>query len=213
MTNRSATGWLVAVVTGLLLGWLSAWLFWRRLASDQDVALDGAGTSLDTTRAELLANQQSLRNLQSESRGLHAENDRLRAELRLLHSKPDASARSTADEPAIDTPLSRTGTTETLAAPVVPSTKPAGAEPPADGSSELGRDPLVEINGVGPVYERKLVEAGITTFTQLAALTPEQIRAIIQPAEWQRVDASAWIAEAGQRARQGREDADQRERG
>lgn len=58
------------------------------------------------------------------------------------------------------------------------------------------RDPLVDINGIGPVYEKRLNEAGIQTFAELAALTPERVRAIINPESWQHIDPEAWINEA-----------------
>ncbi len=67
-------------------------------------------------------------------------------------------------------------------------------EPSASGR----RDPLVDIDGIGPVYERKLFAAGILTFAQLAALTPERLREIINPERWQSIDAESWIAEAQQ---------------
>ena len=62
------------------------------------------------------------------------------------------------------------------------------------------RDPLIDINGIGPVYERKLFDAGINTFEELAALTAEQLHAIIKPERWQEIHAEAWIADARRRA-------------
>ncbi|MFQ3615227.1 MAG: helix-hairpin-helix domain-containing protein [Cyanobacteriota bacterium] len=62
--------------------------------------------------------------------------------------------------------------------------------------AEVRRDPLRDINGIGPVYEQKLFDAGIYTFTDLAATTPQQLQAILQPAAWQRFTPDAWIAEA-----------------
>lgn len=59
-------------------------------------------------------------------------------------------------------------------------------------------DPLIDINGIGPVYQKKLFDAGIYTFEQLSDMTPDQIAAIIQPEEWQNVDFDRWIAEAAQ---------------
>lgn len=59
-------------------------------------------------------------------------------------------------------------------------------------------DPLIDINGIGPVYQKKLFDAGIYTFEQIASMTPDQIAAIIQPEEWQHVDFNRWIAEAAQ---------------
>ena len=62
------------------------------------------------------------------------------------------------------------------------------------------RDPLIDINGIGPGYERKLFDAGVFTFEDLVALTPEQVRAIIAPQRWQEIDPASWIAEARQLA-------------
>lgn len=40
-------------------------------------------------------------------------------------------------------------------------------------------DDLVVIKGIGPVIARKLNDAGILTFADLAAITPERLRAIV----------------------------------
>jgi predicted flap endonuclease-1-like 5' DNA nuclease len=58
------------------------------------------------------------------------------------------------------------------------------------------RDPLIDINGVGPVYEQRLLNAGITSFQQLSQMTPDELRAIINPEPWQQIDPESWIAEA-----------------
>lgn len=68
------------------------------------------------------------------------------------------------------------------------------------------RDPLIDINGIGPVYEKRLNEAGIWTFAELAALTPERVRAIINPEKWQLVEAEKWIEEARLRVYQANPD-------
>lgn len=62
------------------------------------------------------------------------------------------------------------------------------------------RDPLIDINGIGPAYERKLFDAGVYTFEDLAAMTPERVREIIAPQRWQEIDPASWIAEARQLA-------------
>lgn len=64
------------------------------------------------------------------------------------------------------------------------------------------RDPLIDISGVGPVYEQRLFDAGVTSFEQLGALTPAELRAIIRPAAWQLFEPERWIAEARELARQ-----------
>ena len=60
------------------------------------------------------------------------------------------------------------------AAPVSPARReePKPAARPA-------RDNLQVIKGIGPVIERKLNEAGVTTFEQLGNLTPADLRRIL----------------------------------
>jgi predicted flap endonuclease-1-like 5' DNA nuclease len=64
------------------------------------------------------------------------------------------------------------------------------------GAVQRERDPLVDINGIGPVYERRLFEAGVNTFAELAVLTPERLREIVGVKDWQQANVEAWIAEA-----------------
>jgi predicted flap endonuclease-1-like 5' DNA nuclease len=67
------------------------------------------------------------------------------------------------------------------------------------------RDPLIDINGIGPVYEQKLLNAGVTSFEQLAAMSVDEIRAVIAPEAWQSIDPEAWVAEARMLAKQVRD--------
>ncbi|GAB4445430.1 MAG: hypothetical protein OHK0015_47680 [Chloroflexi bacterium OHK40] len=72
-------------------------------------------------------------------------------------------------------------------------------------AGQPSRDPLIDINGIGPVYEQRLLNAGVSSFAQLAAMSPQEIRAIINPEPWQNVDPEAWIAEARVLAQQVRD--------
>lgn len=74
---------------------------------------------------------------------------------------------------------------------VVVSTVPA--TPPSQISSKP--DDLTEIKGIGPTYAERLQEAGITTFTALAAHTPDKLREITH-ATGSAADPVQWIAEA-----------------
>jgi predicted flap endonuclease-1-like 5' DNA nuclease len=67
------------------------------------------------------------------------------------------------------------------------------------------RDPLININGIGPVYEQRLFDAGIYTFAQLAAQSPAHLREIVGAKSWQETETEAWIAEAQQFVQAGRE--------
>lgn len=42
-----------------------------------------------------------------------------------------------------------------------------------------GKDNLQAIKGIGPVFSQRLNEAGITTFAQLAKLTPKELEEIL----------------------------------
>jgi predicted flap endonuclease-1-like 5' DNA nuclease len=59
-------------------------------------------------------------------------------------------------------------------------------------------DDLTAIKGIGPTFARRLHEAGVTSFAALAALSPDEVRAITAVANWQ-ADPADWIAEAAQR--------------
>jgi predicted flap endonuclease-1-like 5' DNA nuclease len=59
-----------------------------------------------------------------------------------------------------------------------------------------GQDRLTDIIGIGPAFSGKLYEAGIHTFRQLAAMTPEEINTLINVPKWRAVDAESWIEQA-----------------
>lgn len=68
--------------------------------------------------------------------------------------------------------------------------------PPQKIKKEAGTsDPLDTIDGIGPTYKRRLNEAGIYTFAQLANASPDVIREITGATRW---DPADWIAEARQ---------------
>lgn len=43
----------------------------------------------------------------------------------------------------------------------------------------MGNDKFQAINGIGPAFSKRLNEAGITTFDQLASLSPQQLEEIL----------------------------------
>jgi predicted flap endonuclease-1-like 5' DNA nuclease len=69
-----------------------------------------------------------------------------------------------------------------------------------------GQDQLEEIRGIGPVFATRLKAAGIRTFAELAALTPERIVEIVTPdntAENNLIDPQDWIRQAHNLAQEG----------
>lgn len=55
---------------------------------------------------------------------------------------------------------------------------------------------IVDIDGIGPIYAKQLQAAGIDTFEKLAALSPEQLREMINVPQGRRIDAEYWLEQA-----------------
>jgi len=65
-----------------------------------------------------------------------------------------------------------------------------------EATAETG-DKLTEINGIGPVIEGKLQGLDITSFAQIAELTPERIAEIDEQLNFKgRIDREEWVAQA-----------------
>ncbi len=77
-----------------------------------------------------------------------------------------------------------------------PEPTPAPAEP----------DDLKRIEGIGPKMEQVLHAAGITTFAELAARTPEELQAILDAAGVRRITSPETWAEQAKLAAEGRWD-------
>ncbi|CUH66133.1 50S ribosomal protein L21 [Thalassovita autumnalis] len=76
------------------------------------------------------------------------------------------------------------------AAAAKPAAKKAAA-PAAPAAAEAAADDLTQITGVGPAAAKKLAEAGITTFAQLAAVDVDAVDVKVKP-EW--VEQAAELA-------------------
>lgn len=59
---------------------------------------------------------------------------------------------------------------------------------------------LMDIPGITPETQEDLLRAGILTYGDLAARTPEELRAILKPPHWRTFDFDTWIARARQLA-------------
>ena len=57
-------------------------------------------------------------------------------------------------------------------------------------------DDLEHLPGIGRTYEGRLYDAGVCTWARLAALTPEELAAIVKAPSWNQPDYAAWIAYA-----------------
>lgn len=66
---------------------------------------------------------------------------------------------------------------------------------PPDADDELATDPddLTEINGIGPVFARRLMEAGVATFGQLATA---ELANVVAATNVPNARANRWIEQA-----------------
>jgi predicted flap endonuclease-1-like 5' DNA nuclease len=55
---------------------------------------------------------------------------------------------------------------------------------------------LSTIRGIGPKIEADLRRAGINSYSELARHTPEDLRIILNPPKWRKLDFESWIAQA-----------------
>jgi large subunit ribosomal protein L21 len=63
-----------------------------------------------------------------------------------------------------------------------------------------GADDLKELSGVGPALEKKLHEAGVTTFAQIAAWGPEDIAEMDEKLSFKgRIEREGWVEQAKER--------------
>lgn len=63
----------------------------------------------------------------------------------------------------------------------------------------VAANPLEQIQGIGPVFARRLHEAGVVTLADLAAQTPEDVRAIVATVRGGKmVNVQTWIDQARQ---------------
>ncbi len=87
------------------------------------------------------------------------------------------------------------GAKEAKSAPPPEPAAMVESEPPA-AEVPSANDPLIDINGIGPTYARRLNDAGICTFADLATLTIEQVREIVKARPYQATTIDSWLAEA-----------------
>ena len=76
------------------------------------------------------------------------------------------------------------GSVSGAAVAAAPKAAPKAAAKAAAPAAEAAADDLTQINGVGPAAAKKLADAGITTFAQLAAVDVDAFDAVKVKADW-----------------------------
>ena len=111
-----------------------------------------------------------------------------------------ATDTAAADTAAADTAAADTAAARDASAPVAQTTLPLAAEParPERAPSKRGTegDDLEQINGIGPVYARRLRKAGILYFKDLLQLDGPRIQEIVKPRVWGDEQATYWHSQA-----------------
>jgi len=90
-----------------------------------------------------------------------------------------------------------------VAVAAAPAAKPAKkkaapkAEAPAPAADAGAADNLKDLSGVGPALEKKLHEAGVTTFAQIAGWSADDITAMDEKLSFKgRIEREGWVAQA-----------------
>lgn len=74
---------------------------------------------------------------------------------------------------------------------------PKAAAKPAQAAKAEGADDLKQLSGVGPALEKKLHEAGVTTFAQIAAWTEADIAEMDEKLSFKgRIEREGWVEQA-----------------
>ncbi|NUH64235.1 50S ribosomal protein L21 [Sulfitobacter sp. S0837] len=82
------------------------------------------------------------------------------------------------------------------------ATKAAPKAEKADQMSEAGADDLKALSGVGPALEKKLHEAGITSFAQIAAWTEADIAEVDEKLSFKgRIQREGWVDQAKEKTK------------
>ena len=92
----------------------------------------------------------------------------------------------------------KTGVKAAVGAGSVPAAAAAPkAAAPKKAAKAAGGDDLKVLSGVGPALEKKLHEAGVTSFAQIAAWTPEDVAAMDEKLSFKgRIEREGWIEQA-----------------
>jgi predicted flap endonuclease-1-like 5' DNA nuclease len=205
---------IIAFVAGLLIGWLVEWVidrfYWRRrLKSLQDneaqhhqriLSLDRGAAALDAAYKQA---QQQVQSLQADL-NLHRQaeksyQDELAASQRESLAQGEKAAQLQAQNERQEEMISRLEQelSELRTQPQVPPL--------------LIPDPLEEIHGIGPAIAKKLNQAGVHTFEQLAGQTPTWLRSVLGPTTGRLADEDELLQQAHQLAdRKARQASDQK---
>ena len=190
-------------VFGMLVGIGLTWFLLGRAMADEQNARDGAAQAriaalqneLAESDAALNETKDRLIAVQMDARAVEAKASPLQAEL--------AQAKRAAEQ-AMEQEMRQRELTAQLRDELAalkrgsaPKAAPRKAPEPAPAPDGAKADDLTVIKGIGKVIEKKLHEMGITSFRQIAAMTPEDAHRVNEAIEFPgRVERENWIEQA-----------------
>lgn len=201
-------------VLGVLVGVGLTWYLLERYQRDEAAAreanfnarvasvqgeLGQSNSALAETKERLIALQMEHRTVEARTRSLEAEaaqakraaEQAVEQEMRqrqiatqlqdeLAAFKRDPSGRQAAPAQTVSIPI-----------------PPPPSSPSAPAPKAKAADDLTEIKGIGKVIERRLHELGVTSFRQLAELSPEEAKRINEAIDFPgRIEREHWIEQA-----------------
>lgn len=215
--------WLWWFILGALVAWLIEWLidwqYWRARLRKTLTVWDSSSTMRNRlladpttrrgSRAQVSAPQDAdevaqvrsaLAAAQQLAQQHAAELATARAELNDAHAEIERLRAQANDSAAAEVEQLRARIRELEAQ--LAQQPPPRDEPEAQPAQQPPRrDVFTTINGIGPAFQKRLYDAGVCTFAELARQPPERLRQIVRANSRQRIRPEAWIAEAQRRVR------------
>ena len=204
------TGLIIGLIIGWIIEWLIDWFYWRRKDQAYRRQLAECEKNVTNLRAELAdaeilaadaqrkinKQKQQLAEAEQTRRQLDAQvvgNQRLHKKLIEAEEEIGQLKNQLIDydhnRNALDASLSQIAD---LRNQLANSYQKASQKP----------DSLEQIRGIGTSFAKRLNDAGIYSYAQLAELTPDHVREIVAAKKWHKIDPESWIAEAKQRSQE-----------
>lgn len=199
-------------VLGILVGIGLTWYLLERYRRDESQEREANfNARVAALQEELRQSDSALAETKDRLIGLQMESRAVEARAKPLEAELAQAKRAT--EQAIEQEMRQRELVAELQGQLAASKRPPQSKPPASASrpaaplppaqhSAKSRDDLTAIKGIGKVIEKKLHDLGITSFSQIATMGPEEVRRVNEALEFPgRVEREQWIEQARELSR------------
>ena len=170
---NAVTAFVVGLFVGWVIEWIIDWVYWRRRTAEMARRLEIAESRL-AKEAELKKSEGIKIDYENQVSKLKADNTALQEKVTALEAQ-NIALQTPAAPPPGTTAAPQEKVTEFQADKTAAKDVTAIRMAPL----QVKPDDLIVIKGIGPVISKKLNDAGIYTFRELAAITPERLREIV----------------------------------